>query len=416
MNFGLFGKNRATQSLSQSTEDSAFVEQIPFIHMRQIVKTFNTPVGDFQALKGIDVDFRRGEFVSIVGKSGSGKSTLVNMITGIDHPTSGTVLIGDTYVHGPKGALNESQMARWRGRNLGIVFQFYQLLPTLSLIENVMLPMDICDCYPYTERPKRAIELLDRVGLADIADKMPAAVSGGQQQSAAIARALANDPPLIVADEPTGNLDSRAADHIFRTFEDLAKQGKTILVVTHDPDLAQRAFRTVLLADGEVIHESVANTLPLLSHEQMLKATKNLQPRHFDPGETILHQGQHNDHFYIIAQGQTEVLLHAADGNQVPVARLGPGQYFGEMSLLDQSRANASVKATPDEPVKTFSLERGIFTELMNEAQAMREALMRVVHDRLTQNAALITGWGDQGTYRIGPRLRGGLHAQTSLA
>lgn len=411
MNLGLFSRNRTTNDPAQGADDDVFVE------MRQIVKTFKTPAGDFCALRGIDAAFRRGEFVSIIGKSGSGKSTLVNMITGIDHPSSGSVRIGDTYVHGPTGTLNESQMARWRGRNLGIVFQFYQLLPTLSLIENVMLPMDISDMWPRAERPRRAMELLDRVGMADVADKMPAAVSGGQQQSAAIARALANDPPLIVADEPTGNLDSGAADRIFGTFKDLAGQGKTILVVTHDPDLAQQAFRTVLLADGEMIHQGVASTLPLLTHEQMLRATKSLQPRRFDPGETILHQGQRNDHFYIISEGQTDVLLHTTDGTQVPVARLGPGQYFGEMSLLDRPQASATVKAAPPEPVQVVTLERGIFTELMNEAHAMREALMAhedvgIVYERLTQNSALMTGRSHHQAHNA----RGGLYAQTALA
>jgi putative ABC transport system ATP-binding protein len=269
MSLNLFQKENA----AVEPEKNMPIGQTPFIRMHHIVKTFKTPVGDFHALKGIDVDFERGEFVSIVGKSGSGKSTLVNMLTGIDHPTSGSVRIGDTYVYGPKGALSESQMARWRGLNLGIVFQFYQLLPTLSLVENVMLPMDICACYPHAERPRRAMELLDLVGLADVADELPAAVSGGQQQSTAIARALANDPPLIVADEPTGNLDSRAADRIYRTFEDLARQGKTILVVTHDPDLARRAFRTVLLADGELIHQDMVNALPLPFHKRTPKAT-----------------------------------------------------------------------------------------------------------------------------------------------
>lgn len=221
------------------------------IQMRQIVKTFKTPAGDFTALKGIDADFYPGEFVSVVGKSGSGKSTLVNMITGIDRPTSGEVKIGDTYVH----RLNESEMSRWRGRNLGIVFQFYQLLPMLSLLENVMLPMDISRLYTPAERERRALELLDRVGLAAVAHKMPAAVSGGQQQSAAIARALANDPPLIVADEPTGNLDSRAAAAIFELFEGLVAQGKTVIMVTHDPVLAQRAGRILRLADGEIVQD-----------------------------------------------------------------------------------------------------------------------------------------------------------------
>ena len=201
------------------------------------------------------------------------------MLTGIDHPTSGEVRIGDTYVH----KLNESRMARWRGRNLGIVFQFYQLLPMLSLLENAMLPMDFCAVLPPAEREARATELLRLVGLEKDAHKMPAAVSGGQQQSAAIARALANDPPLIVADEPTGNLDSRAAERVMQIFEKLVAQGKTIVMVTHDPTLAQRTSRTLLLSDGQVVNETVASTLPLLTHQQMLKATKNLQLGWFAP-------------------------------------------------------------------------------------------------------------------------------------
>ncbi len=396
MTWSLFEKKRVNDTVPENGGEGAFVE------MHRIVKTFVTPAGHFEALKGIDVRFDRGEFVSVVGKSGSGKSTLVNMLTGIDHPTSGSVRIGETYIH----KLNESQMARWRGRNLGIVFQFYQLLPMLSLIENVMLPMDFCDMYAPSERPKRAMELLDRVGLADIAHKMPSAVSGGQQQSAAIARALANDPPLIAADEPTGNLDSRAAKRIFHTFEELARQGKTVIVVTHDPDLAQRTFRTVLLADGEVIHETVANTLPLLTHEQMLKATKHLESRQFGPGETILERGQHNDHFYMISQGQTQGLLKGDSGNEVTVARLGPGEYFGEVSLLKQTKTMASVKAALHAPVQVVTLHRRIFSELLDEAQAMREAITRVVYDRLFRNAALEIGW----------RTTGELRAQASLA
>jgi putative ABC transport system ATP-binding protein len=223
------------------------------IQMCRIVKVFKTPVGDFPALRGIDVEFHTGEFISVVGKSGSGKSTLVNMITGIDRPTSGEVKIKDTYIH----ALNESQMAKWRGRNLGIVFQFYQLLPMLSLLENVILPMDFCDMYDPETREARAMALLALVGLEEHAYKMPAAVSGGQQQSAAIARALANDPPIIVADEPTGNLDSRAAAAIFDIFDDLVARNKTIIMVTHDDALAQRASRTLVLADGEVVDEVI---------------------------------------------------------------------------------------------------------------------------------------------------------------
>jgi putative ABC transport system ATP-binding protein len=221
----------------------------PLIEMRDIVKVYKTGAGDFPALKNITVCFYQGEFVSVVGKSGSGKSTLANMITGIDHPTSGSVRINGTLVH----KLNESQMSVWRGSNLGIVFQFFQLLPMLNLLENVMLPMDFCKVYDPAEREERAMALLALVGLQDVADQLPAAVSGGQQQSAAIARALANDPPIIIADEPTGNLDSRSADSVFEVFIDLARKGKTILMVTHDQALAKRTDRILLLADGELV-------------------------------------------------------------------------------------------------------------------------------------------------------------------
>ena len=370
-----------------------------FIEMRQIVKVFHTSAGEFTALKGIDADFSRGEFVSVVGKSGSGKSTLVNMLAGIDHPTSGTVRIANTYVH----TLNESQMARWRGRNLGIVFQFYQLLPMLSLLENTMLPMDFGAMYAPAERPARAMELLDRVGLADQAQQMPASLSGGQQQRAAIARALANDPPLIVADEPTGNLDSRAADRVFQVFEELAQQGKTIIMVTHDSGLAQRTGRMVLLADGEVIDETVAKALPLLTHQQMLKATKHLETRQFGPGETIIRQGQPNDHLYLIAKGQIEVTLEHAAGSEVTVARLGPGQYFGEMSLLSQGHTTAGVRAAPPETVRVVRLGRRVFDELMAEAHTMRESIVQMVRLRAAENDALRA----QAAAKRGRRLRG---------
>ena len=225
----------------------------PLIEMKGLVKIFKTPAGDFPALKGIDASFYRGEFVSVVGKSGSGKSTLVNMVTGMDHPSAGSVLIEGTCIQ----TLSESQMAAWRGRNLGIVFQFFQLLPMLSLLENVMLPMDFCNLYDPAEREARAMELLRLVGLGDYAEKLPTAISGGQQQSAAIARALANDPPIIIADEPTGNLDSRTADSVFRIFTDLMGQGKTIVMVTHDSSLAERTSRTLLIVDGLLVHDSM---------------------------------------------------------------------------------------------------------------------------------------------------------------
>jgi putative ABC transport system ATP-binding protein len=218
------------------------------IECRQLVKTYQSPAGDFAALKDIDLQVDRGEFVAVIGKSGSGKSTLVNMITGIDRPTAGEVLVGDASV----GALSEGKLAQWRGRTIGVIFQFFQLLPTLTVVENVMLPMDFCHMFTMHERRERAMHLLDQVGVAEHAHKLPSAVSGGQQQRVAIARALANDPPILAADEPTGNLDSQTAESVCRLFESLVAQGKTILMVTHDRDLARRASRTIRLVDGEI--------------------------------------------------------------------------------------------------------------------------------------------------------------------
>jgi ABC-type lipoprotein export system ATPase subunit len=222
------------------------------IDLRGITKVFSTPAGPFTALGGIDLQIGPGEFVAVVGQSGSGKSTLINVFTGIDHPTAGVVIVAGTRLRD----LDEGQMAQWRGRTMGIVFQFFQLLPALTLAENVMLPMDLCRIHPPAERQERALHLLEQVGLAGDADRFPSAVSGGQQQRAAIARALANDPAIVVADEPTGNLDSRAAESIFRLFEAAVAKGKTILMVTHDEELAARAPRTVTLADGLIVSET----------------------------------------------------------------------------------------------------------------------------------------------------------------
>lgn len=221
------------------------------IDIHNVVKTYHTPAGDFQALLGIDLKVDKGEFVSVVGKSGSGKSTLINMITGIDRPTSGSIYVGDQAIHG----LGEGPMAEWRGRNVGVIFQFFQLLPMLSCLENIMLPMDFRNMYAQKERKERALDLLDQVEMVDHAYKLPSEVSGGQQQRVAIARALANDPPILTADEPTGNLDSKTADSIFKLFERLIGDGKTILMVTHDKELASRVNRTITLTDGKIVSE-----------------------------------------------------------------------------------------------------------------------------------------------------------------
>src|SRR5215204_1851320 len=269
------------------------------IDLRDVHKYYKTAIGDYHALNSIDLQIQAGEFVSIIGKSGSGKSTLLNMITGIDRPTTGEVYVNGTGVH----ELNENRMARWRGKNLGIVFQFFQLLPTISVIENIMLPMDFCRTYPMREREKRALELLAMVELADHAYKLPTALSGGQQQRIAIARALANDPPVIIADEPTGNLDSKTAESVFELFNNLVAQGKTIIIVTHDSALAKRTHRTALIADGEIVNEYVAKAMPTLSREQLLQATRNAKTLTYEPGTMIVAEGSNAECFYIVAKG-----------------------------------------------------------------------------------------------------------------
>jgi putative ABC transport system ATP-binding protein len=222
------------------------------IHLKDVRKAYKTPAGDFLALNGIDLQVQEGEFLAVVGKSGAGKSTLVNMITGIDRPSAGEIRVGSQAIQN----MNEDQIATWRGKHVGVVFQFFQLLPMLTCVENVMMPMDFAGLYSSPrERRQRALHLLEQVGIAEHADKLPSAVSGGQRQRVAIARALANDPMLLAADEPTGNLDSKTADAMFQVFERLVAEGKTIVLVTHDRDLAARATRRVHIADGLIVDE-----------------------------------------------------------------------------------------------------------------------------------------------------------------
>ncbi len=223
----------------------------PLIELVAASRTYSTPQGPFHALAALDLEIPAGELVAVVGKSGSGKSTLVNLIAGIDRPTSGTVRVAGTAL----GELGESALARWRGRTAGIVFQSFQLLPTLTIAENVALPCDFCGTLAPRAARTRARELLERVGIADQADKLPSALSGGQQQRAAIARALANDPPLVLADEPTGNLDSATTTEVLALLAGLARQGKTVVVVTHERDIAQLADRVITLADGRIMAE-----------------------------------------------------------------------------------------------------------------------------------------------------------------
>jgi ABC-type lipoprotein export system ATPase subunit len=354
------------------------------IELRDVVKTYHGAAGDFTALKDIDLRVDTGEFVAVVGRSGSGKSTLVNMITGIDRPTSGQVLVGDTVVH----TLGEGQLAVWRGRNIGVIFQFFQLLPTLTVIENVMLPMDFCNVYSMGERQERAMHLLEQVEMADHAHKLPSAVSGGQQQRVAIARALANDPPILAADEPTGNLDSKTADSVFQLFERLVDEGKTILMVTHDQDLAKRATRTVILTDGEMMEGRLARAFPLLTERQLIRATRNLELQKYSPGSMIIQEGAPPDNLYIITKGQVEVLVQASDGQQLVVARMGSGQYFGEIELLHGGANIATIRAALDTGVEVAALDRETFTSLIAESEPTKEEIVHVVQERILENRA----------------------------
>jgi putative ABC transport system ATP-binding protein len=218
------------------------------IRLLRVYKDYSTPAGPFHALKDISIEIWPGEFVAVVGKSGAGKTTLVNMITGVDHATRGEVVVNGAHL----SQMNETQLSQWRGRNMGIIYQSFHLLPGLSLLDNVLLPMDFCNRYRGRESRERAIDLLRQVGLEQHARKRPAEISGGEQQRVAIARALANDPAIIMADEPTGRLDSLTAESIFDIFEELVHKGKTILMVTHDQGLARRVARTMQIVDGEV--------------------------------------------------------------------------------------------------------------------------------------------------------------------
>jgi putative ABC transport system ATP-binding protein len=356
-------------------------QQTPAIVLRDVERVYENAAGKFVALKSINLQLNYGQFISIVGKSGCGKSTLLNMITGIDHPTAGEVIIANQNIY----KMSESKRALWRGRNIGVVFQFVQLLPTLTLLENTMLPMDYCNLYPFYERPDRAMELLEMVGLEDQAHKLPTAVSSGQQQSAAIARALATDPSIILADEPTGNLDSRAAANILNLFESLAKRGKTVLIVTHDPSITQRTDQTIILSDGEIIDQTIARALPFLSHPQMLAATRLAEKQKVAPGATILQQGQPVECFFMIVSGDVEIIAINKEQKEMRMACLGPGQFFGEVELIVGGNSIAQVRGGSS-GAELAHLAKANFYELIDGSPLTRHAIREIATTRLTEN------------------------------
>lgn len=351
------------------------------IELHSVVKKFSNAAGEFTVLKGVDLTIKRGEFVSIVGKSGSGKSTLLNMVTGIDHPSDGHVVVNGMDIY---TGVTESQRSRWRGKNLGIVFQFFQLLPMLTLLENVMLPMDYVDLYDFDERPARAMELLTLVGLEKFANKLPVLVSTGQQQLAAIARAMACDPPLLVADEPTGNLDTRSADKIIQLFEGFVAQGKTIVMVTHDPSLTSRTHRNIIISDGELINETISRSLPQLRHRHMLEFTRIVGEKIYQPNETIISRDQHVEQFFMIRKGEVEVVLLDGKKKEYVLSRLQAGEFFGEMELLRGGKSIANVRAG-SQPVEIQTIPRGEFLRVINESPITAEAIGEIVQKRLDE-------------------------------
>jgi putative ABC transport system ATP-binding protein len=248
-------KMRENQSAPPGNEKESGYNGDAFITLVDVTKNYHTSAGPYPALKGINSQFKKNLFTGIIGKSGAGKSTLVNMITGVDQMTSGEIWIDGTPIH----LMDENQMALWRGRNMGVVYQSFQLLPKLTLLDNILLPMEFCGLYRPKESEEWAKHLLEEVELEDHIHKLPSAISGGQHQRAAIARALANDPPIIIADEPTGNLDTVTAEVVFDLFERLVANGKTVVIVSHDPALSERCSHILQLADGEIIQEENKN-------------------------------------------------------------------------------------------------------------------------------------------------------------
>ncbi len=341
------------------------------IDLRGVNKYYTSAAGDYHALKDVDLQIQPGEFVSIIGKSGSGKSTLLNMMTGIDRPTRGEVWVNGTAIH----EMSENDLAVWRGGSVGIIFQFFQLLPALNLLQNVMLPMELAGKYARSERRKRASHLLEMVDLADHQSKLPSMVSGGQQQRAAVARALANDPGLLIADEPTGNLDSKSAETIFSLFNQLIDEGKTVIVVTHDSSLARRTQRTALITDGEIVNEYVAKAMPTLTPQQLLLVSHKVQPQRYEPGAMILVEGKDSNNFFIVSKGTVDVILPRPNQSDVIALQLGPGKYFGEMEFFHQSRNRASIRSSLNSPVEVLALKYDLLTEILKESEPTREAL-----------------------------------------
>ena len=361
-------------SFNDTIEDS----EKHLIKLKGVVKAFKTEAGDFLALKNVNLSIGIGEFVGVIGKSGSGKSTLINMITGIDRPTRGEVFVANNPIH----RLNENRMAQWRGLNMGIVFQFFQLLPILTVIENVMLPMDFCNLYNPRQRKEKAIQALAMVGIAEQANKLPSQLSGGEQQRVAIARALANDPPIIMADEPTGNLDSKTSAIVFEVFEKLVASGKTIVMVTHDADLAKKVTRTIIIADGKIIEEFLTKTFPALTQSQLVWTTSKLKTLKFAQGSSIINQYEPAENFYIVTKGEADVWVKTKSGKDYHVDHLKRGDYFGGICLIRGCPSLTTVRADSKGALEVATLDKDSFDQFVKVSPATREIIQKTSDQR----------------------------------
>jgi len=351
----------------------------PLIQLQGIEKTYVNAAGSFTALKHINLDFYQGEFVGVIGKSGSGKSTLVNMITGIDRPTQGQVLVDKVDIH----TMKESQQARWRGLNLGVVFQFFQLLPMLTLVENVLLPMDFCNKYTEAEREARAMDLLAMMGLEKDAHKLPGAVSGGQQQSAAIARSLANDPPIIVADEPTGNLDARTADFVYDKFQSLANEGRTIIMITHDPEIEHRLSRTVLISDGEVISPLLAHTFHWMPHPVLRVCTDALEHRTYQNQQPLEINGALSNALILVESGQLQAKQSNPAFSEQPL-KLKPGDFLAGSQVSNNHLPGLASVVAEDSPTQVAILPYPAFLQAISHYPEVEVQMQQQLKNRLS--------------------------------
>lgn len=343
------------------------------------MRGFDTPAGRLTALKGVSLQTTSGEFVALVGKSGSGKSVLMRLLAGLDRPTSGRV-----DVHGVSlNALGDAALTRWRRECVGVLLQDHPLFSSLTVLDNVRLPMDFAAALPRAERAEQARERLALVGMLNHAAARPASLSVGQRRRVALAQALANDPPLLLADEPTQDLDSVRAAAVFGLFRRLAEAGKSVVMATRDYDLATQADRTVLVSDGLIVNQYVAEAFPKLDPLQLSSAAEHLRPRRYAAGQIVVRQGERADRFYIIVSGRAEVFLERPDEAPVILTTLQPGEYFGEIGVLRGGKRTASVRASLDDGLDVLSLGRDALLQVLKRSEATHAQIERSIDERL---------------------------------